>query len=301
MLVVSTTATFKFIQIRRVRNVTMSTVSSTTPAQQKVYLITGANRGIGRALAETYLARPSHTVVSLVRDPSNETSQSLLTHSSAANSKAILIPYDASNLGAASTALTNLNTHCPEIKHIDVLIANAGMQAYAGSSVAAPTSTFLEHYIANTLGPLELFQTFLPLLRAAPEHSPSTQPGVHGKFIAISSAGGSTTTISQPHMRFGTDGKPRGGALPYGQSKAALNHIMVKLDMEIQDVVVGLYTPGPTKTGLGGGNVKWETIPGVQELDTVAEGLVREFDAVSKVTGDNKLALKDWSGKMFGW
>lgn len=80
---------------------------------------------------------------------------------------------------------------------------------------------------------------------------------------------------------------------------------MAKLSREYPEIAVGLFTPGPTKTGFGGGGVNWDGIKGVQGVEEVVAGLVGSFDAVGeqqgKEEGEEKLALRDWRGVKLEW
>lgn len=75
---------------------------------------------------------------------------------------------------------------------------------------------------------------------------------------------------------------------------------MVKLDIEHPDVSVGLFTPGPTKTGFGGEKVNWDLVVGAMDVEPVVEGLVGQIDALEKQQV-GELKLKDWSGKVIPW
>ncbi|KAJ9655105.1 hypothetical protein H2198_005961 [Neophaeococcomyces mojaviensis] len=265
----------------------------TAPSSQTIVLITGTNRGVGRALAETYLARPAHTLVALVRNPNSETSQSILSYSAASGSRAILVPYNAEDTSSASTAISTLATQHPQIAHLDLVIANAGSNTHMGPSLAVDAKTYLTHYTINALAPLLLFSATIPLMQKA--FSP--------KFFALSSATGSLQLMNSSNMRFDRSGKPRGGALPYTSAKCALNHLIMKLDIEYPDIVVGLFTPGPTKTGFTGGRVNWDLVLNAIEVGPVAEGLISQFDDFVKATGEegNTFVLRDWKGDIIPW
>lgn len=271
---------------------------------QTTVAITGANRGIGRGLVTTYLSRPQHTVLAFVRDPQHETSQSLFSEATGAGSKVVLVPYDASDLAAADKTVSYIDTNHPEIlsSGIDAVIANAGISQYFGPSLDASPELYRDHFTTNTLGPLMLFKAIFSLLKLAASKKSESK----SRFIAISSAGGSTAFVSSQQVAFDTEGKPRAGALPYGASKCALNHIMARLSLEYsgQGVAFGLFTPGPTKTGLGGGKVDFSKIPNLQPIEKVVPGLVRQFDELggeSEEEGKKAVVLKDWSGKEYTW
>lgn len=86
-----------------------------------VYLVTGANRGIGRGLVATLLKRPSTKVIAAVRDTESSTSKALLSLPTSDNSHVILAKIDSSDHSTAAKAVEQLQG----IEKIDVVIANA--------------------------------------------------------------------------------------------------------------------------------------------------------------------------------
>ncbi|KAF5717631.1 ketoreductase [Fusarium globosum] len=88
-------------------------------SQATYVLITGCNRGIGRGLFETYIARTDHVVVAAVRDPTAESSKELLNVTKGTNSRCILVKIDsASEMDAPVKSVTPLllfQATCPLI------------------------------------------------------------------------------------------------------------------------------------------------------------------------------------------
>jgi norsolorinic acid ketoreductase len=197
---------------------TATRFKKTVDMPHTTYLISGANRGIGRGLAEIFLSRPDTTVVALVRDPSSETSQSLAAFKAGENSKAVVVQYDAS-LADSATSVINILQAKYSITTLDIVIANSGFIGWRGPSITATTAEYISHFITNTIGPILLLQATLPLLKKS-----TSSP----KFFAISSAIGSTALI--PKMQ-------HVAVVPYGMSKAALNHAMLRLSVEHPDVI----------------------------------------------------------------
>jgi NAD(P)-dependent dehydrogenase (short-subunit alcohol dehydrogenase family) len=109
----------------------------------KTVLVTGANRGIGRALVEEALRRGARRVYAGTRQP--------LTHPDARVTPVILDVTDAAQTRAAVEAVESL----------DVLVNNAGLALYDDLSDRA---TLERHLAVNLFGPYAVTQAFLPLL-----------------------------------------------------------------------------------------------------------------------------------------
>jgi norsolorinic acid ketoreductase len=191
------------------------------------WLITGANRGIGRGLADIVLKRPDTTLVALVREPEHETSRSLLANENgASNTKVIMLPYEAKSETSALDAIKQLkDVH--NVTALDVVIANAGALASRGPVTSITAEQIHESVSVNCVSTVMLFQATLLLLQAAKIQKEGKSEGYEPKFIAISSAIGSTTLIPK-HMH--------AAQIAYGMSKAALNHAMRKAFYENPDI-----------------------------------------------------------------
>lgn len=110
-------------------------------------LITGANRGIGRAIA-TEFARRGHRVVATARDPRT------LADLDAHQRLALDVTDDASVTTAVAAA-----------GDIDIVIANAGVIFYA-SVEATPLPELQRLLNLNTVGAIRVAQAVLPQMRA---------------------------------------------------------------------------------------------------------------------------------------
>ena len=112
----------------------------------KTVLVTGAGRGIGRALVEEALARGAKRVYAGTRRP--------LTHPDERVTPLFLDVTSAEQIQAAARRVSSL----------DVLINNAGLASYADLSERAA----LERQLAvNLFGTYDVIQAFLPLLTAS--------------------------------------------------------------------------------------------------------------------------------------
>lgn len=110
-------------------------------------LITGANRGIGRAIASEF-ARRGHRVVATARDPHS------LSDLDVSERLALDVTSDASVTAAVEAA-----------GDIDVLISNAGVIFYAAVE-AIPLPELQRLFDLNTVGAIRVAQAVLPQMRA---------------------------------------------------------------------------------------------------------------------------------------
>ena len=132
---------------------------------QTIILITGANRGIG--LVSLYLLKPHHTIIAAVRSPSSATPLFFLPHHPTFTILTITI--DASVSTSASTALKKLEHDHPEITHLDVVIANAGISSVWPTVEKLDVEDLRSHMEINVYGVVWLFQATLRLLRKGRE------------------------------------------------------------------------------------------------------------------------------------
>ena|SRR5947207_3940446 len=110
----------------------------------KTVLITGANRGIGRALVHEALRRGAKRVYAGTRG--------VLQH---ANKRVTPLTLDVTNISQIQRAVAEVDT-------LDVLINNAGIAIYDDLS---KLEVLEQHLAVNFLGMLKVTQAFLPLLR----------------------------------------------------------------------------------------------------------------------------------------
>ncbi|KZM27079.1 Norsolorinic acid ketoreductase [Ascochyta rabiei] len=246
------------------------------------YLVTGANRGIGKGLAADLLLRPNTTVIAGVRDVA-ASSSILSALPTGAGSKLIVVKLDSSIETDAASAVSELTTK-HSITSLDVVIANAGM-AHSGSPVAeVPVSALKEHFNVNTIGPVVLFQAVAPLLKAS-----TNAP----KFLAITTIIGSLASqeLMPPNTHF----------TPYGASKAALNWVIRRVHFENEWLTAYVSHPGLVKTDLTARLIGDETAKAIGAI-TVAEsaaGLLKTLDAATRETVGG--AFRTYDGTALPW
>ncbi len=127
-------------------------------------LITGANRGIGRAVA-TEFARRGHRVVATARDPGT------LAVLDVSERLALDVTDDASVTAAVAAA-----------GDIDILVSNAGAIFYAAVE-AIPLAELQRVFSLNTIGALRVAQAVLPQMRTRGDGKLMFMSSVVGRVV----------------------------------------------------------------------------------------------------------------------
>jgi NAD(P)-dependent dehydrogenase (short-subunit alcohol dehydrogenase family) len=196
--------------------------------------------------------------------------------STGTNSKLYIIFLDLATVTSPQVARDALqDSLAKHITHIDVLISCAGVISSMGPSLTTSSEEMQSHFQGNSTAPLILFQAFWPLLRV------SVQP----KFIAITSSVGS----------IGAQEPFSGGA--YGPSKAALNWIVKRLHLELQEeglVSVAVH-PGWVDTEGGQFAADSWSYPGKPPLtvEQSVTGVLGVIDGASRDTASGKFMSFD--------
>ncbi|KAB8437442.1 hypothetical protein FH972_025120 [Carpinus fangiana] len=244
----------------------------------KTILITGANRGLGKGLVETYLARPNHTVIAGSRDPSNESTKALSKVPKAQGSTLIVVKIDSTAAEDAAEAVKELQqTH--GIEKLDVVVANAGIAEGFPKVSELDVQLLQKHFVTNVHGVIWLFQAVLPLLNK------SSTP----KFVTIGSLAG----------QFGETASP----IPisaYGSSKALLHFYTLQIHHEEPQLTAFPLHPGWVQTDMGN---KGAEVMGLEKAGITTEesvtGMVKVLDAATRETHGGKLWY--WDGSKQPW
>ncbi|TVQ58633.1 MAG: SDR family oxidoreductase [Rhodobacteraceae bacterium] len=220
-------------------------------------LITGANRGIGHALARLAAERGDR-VVGTAR--SAEGCAAIEALRAFGDVSAFMA--DATD-PERSSALADMLADRP----VDILICNAGALIGRGG-IEDPAYTrraFETVLMTNVAGPFFTVRGFLPLLRK------SSNPRV-----AIISSG------------MGSSARAKGNAYLYRASKAAATNLAANLAVELKPmgVAVAAYHPGWVRTEMGGAGA--ELTP-----DESAAGLLARLGVLSLATTG---AVEDYAG-----
>ncbi|KAJ6545467.1 hypothetical protein B0H19DRAFT_1075774 [Mycena capillaripes] len=232
-----------------------------------VYLITGANRGIGFGLTAVLAARPNTIVFAGARDPAAQSLKDLAANLYPNVHAVKLTSGDKADNEAAIAQIQKT------AGQLDVIIANADQYSYNafvlrisnyyGPLATTPISEFHDHYSVNTVGPVVLFQAAHALLLASPTHTPI--------FAMISGSAGSIGGYFPLH------------AAAYGASKAAANFLVKVLDDEHPSLVALAIHPGWVATDMGNMGAVASGMPQapVTVEDSVA-GILSRVDGATK-------------------
>lgn len=129
---------------------------STTRIKGKIVLVTGASRGIGRAIVRELLSRGVQRVYAGVRDP--HTIAELVGTS---GGQVVPVRLDV-------TSQSDVEAAAQAARGVDLLINNAGVLDF-GSVLEAPESAFARNLDVNFYGLLRVTRAFAPLLASKPD------------------------------------------------------------------------------------------------------------------------------------
>ena len=204
-------------------------------------LITGAGRGIGKALTEQYVDA-GNEVIACVRDP--KSCQGL------AGGKASLQAMDLGDPDSI-TAARNAIGNAP----IDILINNAG--AVGGMKQTLDDLDLDEWrrtFDVNTIGPTLVARAFKPNLAASGD----------GRLMNVTSQLAASTW-------------PFGGMYIYSSTKAAFSKVtqILAIDWKEEPITVALMHPGWVKTDMGGPNADISADESAAGIISVIAGMTK--------------------------
>jgi NAD(P)-dependent dehydrogenase (short-subunit alcohol dehydrogenase family) len=193
-----------------------------------VIVVTGANRGIGFEICRQLAARGAYVVLTARESAAGKNAAAKLV---TAAQTVRFHPLDVNDSTSAETLRDFLSK---SFGRCDVLVNNAGMIADGDESILQVKPAAVEATLAtNTIAPLRLTQTLLPLLRKSPRR---------GRVINVSSGAGELTDF---------DGS---WSPAYSLSKAALNleTRMLATALIKEGIAVNAMCPGWVRTDMGG-------------------------------------------------
>ena len=191
---------------------------------RQTVVLTGANRGIGLALARLFVTSGNWRVVAGCRNPDSAPELAALASE---NPDALAVhALDVADLASVSSFVAAIGE-----RPVDLLLNNAGVLGKHQSLDDLDFEAWDHEFRVNTMGPMRLALGLLGNLRK----------GTDPRIVTISS-------------QMGSMARPRGGAYAYRSTKAALNKAMqgLALDLSDDDICVVVMHPGWVRTDMGG-------------------------------------------------
>jgi NAD(P)-dependent dehydrogenase (short-subunit alcohol dehydrogenase family) len=188
----------------------------------RVWLITGASSGLGRALAEAVLARGGRAV--LAARSESALAELERRHSGAAVASALDVTQPEAVRSAVDTAVGTFG-------RIDVVVNNAGYGLF-GALEELPDDDLRREFDTNVFGSLNVIRAALPHLRRQRS----------GHIVQISSLEGVAPAVA--------------GESAYAGTKFAVEGIAEGLAKEVEPlgIRVTIVEPGPLRTDFAGGS-----------------------------------------------
>ncbi|KAJ5205175.1 Short-chain dehydrogenase/reductase SDR [Penicillium cf. griseofulvum] len=249
-----------------------------------VYVVTGANRGLGLGLTKRLLERSATTVVASVRNQDAAVSLRSAVEGVAVgeNSAIYIIELDFSTAISPDEIAQVFSAAVSTVTHINVLICNAGFATPMTPALVTSAEDLRQLFEVNTIAPLLVFQAFWPLMQKS-DSAP--------KLVVISSSVGSIA---------GQEPVP-GGA--YGPSKAASNWLTKALhgENEKDGLVAFALHPGWVQTRAGDFVAKEWGYPGgppVTVEDSV-NGMLGVIDSATRQNVSGKFISQ--TGDILPW
>jgi NAD(P)-dependent dehydrogenase (short-subunit alcohol dehydrogenase family) len=215
------------------------------PLADRIALVTGASRGIGRAVALA-LAREGAHVVAVARTVGGL--EEIDDEAKKLGSSTTLVPLDMRDFGGLYRLAAALNER---YQHLDILIGNAAIGGQRSPLDHIEPQAWDDAFAINVTANFHLIRSMAALLRNAQA----------GRAVFITSGAA-------------TNARAYGG--PYSASKAALNALARTYAAETDStpIRVNLFNPGPTRTRMRAAVMPGEDPMTLPTPEEVAEKIV---------------------------
>jgi NAD(P)-dependent dehydrogenase (short-subunit alcohol dehydrogenase family) len=193
--------------------------------EQKIILVTGANRGIGLQIVKE-VATMGHVAILTAREETKGKNAAAELQSKGLSVRFVeLDAADEASIEKAAKYVTET------FGRLDVLLNNAGIFNDRENSLTVSRKAVQEHLDVNFIGPLMISQAFFPLLKKSKE----------GRIINFSSQMGILNGMG-------------GGSAAYRFSKTAINSLTAAMAADVagSNIKVNSMCPGWVKSDMGG-------------------------------------------------
>ena len=200
-------------------------------AENRVALVTGANRGIGLETCRQLGRRGLRVILSARKAEAGEKAAGIL------QAEGLAVEFrqlDVTDIESIDVCVKSIDR---DMGRLDVLVNNAGIMldsSKRGESIfQADANLVRDTFEVNTLGPLMVTKSLLPLM----------QRNDYGRIVNVSSGMGQLSEMD-------------GGYPGYRISKTAINAVTVILARELDgtNIKVNSVCPGWVRTEMGGNN-----------------------------------------------
>jgi NAD(P)-dependent dehydrogenase (short-subunit alcohol dehydrogenase family) len=216
----------------------------------KTALITGANKGIGREVAQQLAGKGFHVFVGARNTKAGRKAAEEIANQ---GGKATFLEIDVSDSDSVTAAAREFSKVAD---HLDVLVNNAGIIVDGDNAILEISDDLFQKTLeTNTLGALRVTRAFAPAFRK------SKAPRV----INVSSGGGQLT------------GGADGWAPAYCISKTALNGVTSQLATALPKFAVNSVCPGWVRTDMGGKNASRSVEEGADTIVWLASEAPHEL------------------------
>ncbi|KAF2685007.1 NAD(P)-binding protein [Lentithecium fluviatile CBS 122367] len=233
-----------------------------------VILVTGVSRGIGKAVAAAYLARPNHIVIGSVRDAKAPQAEDLKKLSTGDGSRLLLVSIENASRSDPKKAVQDIEA--AGIDHVDIVISSAGVSPGPAPLDAVDPEVVVETFNINAVSSIVLFQAVNKLLvkSAAP------------KWISVSSRAGSIGAAVDFYYYVGA----------YGVSKAAQNWFTKTLHFGNPSLTAFAVHPGfvHTDMGVAAANAAGIDLPATSAEESATK-LLEVIDSATREATSRKL------------
>jgi NAD(P)-dependent dehydrogenase (short-subunit alcohol dehydrogenase family) len=197
-----------------------------TSTEQKIALITGANKGIGFEIARQLAERDAHVIIAARNEAAGKNAAQKLSQG---GKSASFLPMDVSDTKSIVSAASDFGR---QFSRLDVLINNAGIYPDDGLTILTISrEQLIATFQTNTFGALAVVQAFLPHLKKSSA----------SRIINLSSGYGQLDGLTP-------------AAPSYCLSKLALDGLTIMLSEALASagIAVNAMSPGWVRTDMGG-------------------------------------------------